>query len=900
MEESSPKSKDPKRSRRRILNSKEMDDGCSGDGLDEDLMDGEQGANGGYDGVPEVGMVFQNHQEVTRFYKRYARRVGFGVSVRRSSFTKEGQCLYLELMCCKGGRKRPEPKFRKRTTSTTNCQARIRVKLWGDGMLHLELANLDHNHPVSPSMARFLNCYKQLSGNGKKRGNGDGSENAMVQVNEPSQMPFDRFGGLEELLFGESGFKSFVERGRLKLAEGDAEALRLFFTRMQAKNSNFYNVMDLDEDGCLRNVFWADARSRAAYQYYSDVVALDTTYAINKYDMPLATFVGVNHHGQLVLLGCALLSDETVETYVWLLKAWLACMSGQLPKAIITDHCRSIQRAVAEVFSGVRHRLCLWQIMKKVPEKLGSLPEYRAISKVFQKAVFDSLRVDEFEDDWMRMIEVYGLQGNEWLTLLYDCRHSWAPVYLKDTFWAGMSITQRSDTLTTFFDGYVDTKMPIKQFVGKYEMALQSKYEKEAQADFETFHKRRPAVSKFYMEEQLSKVYTLNMFKKFQDEIEAIMYCHASLLNVDASVSTFDVKECIFLEDGKKTMNKNHTVLYNNVEKDVTCICGSFQFRGILCRHALSVFKSQQVHEIPSQYILDRWKKDFKRLHVAACSSDDVVANNRVDRYDYLSMRCLQLVEVGVISDKYQLALKLIKEVEKFLLSDKTYEDTQPKIVSRVPKAQKVDRNKKSVSAEQNSNENVGPHGALPLQVEYQIPPGMANGANEGYMFQVVPTVPHLRPPEGVKPGAFPYGNHFGMPMNHQPYVANQPGARPGLVYMFPGGVDPKAFGNGPMMPWIYPPHMYQAAQRPVAPTGSRTGLKAKRRRVHGSKLRQASEKPNEPPRIGQSIEKPTELSATAQLAQCSTEPPVVEREAEKNEPLGDGHGVSGIGAVTS
>lgn len=39
---------------------------------------------------------------------------------------------------------------------------------------------------------------------------------------------------------------------------------------------------------------------------------------------------------------------------------------------------------------------------------------------------------------------------------------------------------------------------------------------------------------------------------------------------------------------------------------------------------------------------------------------------------------------------------------------------------------------------------------------------------------------------EGVKPGAFPYGNHFGMPMNHQPYVANQPAARPGLVYMFP------------------------------------------------------------------------------------------------------------------
>lgn len=256
-------------------------------------------------------MVFKTHQEVSKFYKRYARGVGFGVSVRRSSFTKEGQCLYLELMCCKGGRKWPDPKFRKRTSATTNCPAKIRVKLWGDGLLHLELAYLDHNHPVSPSMARFLSCYKQL-GAAKKCGFEHMSdEGAPAQPEELSQFPADRLGALEELLFSESEHRSFVERGRLRFGEGDAEALRLFFTRMQAKNSNFFNVIDLDEEGCMRNVFWADARSRAAYQYYNDVVVLATTCVTNKYNLPLVTFVGVNHHGQPVLLGCCLLSDET-------------------------------------------------------------------------------------------------------------------------------------------------------------------------------------------------------------------------------------------------------------------------------------------------------------------------------------------------------------------------------------------------------------------------------------------------------------------------------------------------------------------------------------------------------------------------------------------------------------
>ncbi|XP_008800885.2 protein FAR1-RELATED SEQUENCE 6-like [Phoenix dactylifera] len=839
MEEPSARSKNPRRARlsRRDLNSKDLaGDGAVGgvgqaEGLENDESDGDSATEGGYDGVPEVGMVFKTHQEVSKFYKRYARRVGFGVSVRRSSFTKEGQCLYLELMCCKGGRKRPEPKYRKRTSATTNCPAKIRVKLWGDGLLHLELANLDHNHPVSPSMARFLSCYKQLEA-AKKRGsehvNGDG---ALVQPEELSQFPVDRLRALEELLFSESEHRSFVERGRLRLGEGDAEALRLFFTLMQAKNSDFFNVIDLDEEGCVRNVFWADARSRAAYQYYNDVVALDTTYVTNNYDLPLATFVGVNHHGQPVLLGCSLLSDETTETYVWLLKAWIACMSGHIPKALISDHCKGIQSAVSEVLPGIRHRLCSWQIIKKVPEKLGGFAEYRAISKAMQKAVYDSLTVDEFEEDWRRMIEIYGLQENEWQKSLYECRHTWAPVYLKDTFWAGMSPTQRSETMNTFFDGYIDAKTSLKQFLCKYEMALQSKYEKEAQADFETFHKRRPSVSKFYMEEQLSKVYTLNMFKKFQDEIEAIMYCHASLVKSDGPVSTFNVKECIFLDDGKRTMNRNHGVLYNTEQKEVQCICGSFQFRGILCRHALSVFKLQQVHEIPSQYILDRWKKDFKRLHVIARSSNDVVANNRVDRYDYLSMRCLQLVEVGVLSDKYQLALKLMREMEKFLLSDSTHDDTQPKIKPHVPKTNKlnqdINQSVGKIAAPETGNE-MRRRGRPPQTKQSQASLGTSK--------------------EGVNPQVFPTGSQFGVPMHHPQYIGHQAAMRPSIVYMFPGGFDPQTFGNGPMMPWIYQ-QMFQAAQKPKDSLGPRAGRPTRKRKIYrGHKPVEATQEPKEPP----------------------------------------------------
>jgi hypothetical protein len=69
----------------------------------------------------------------------------------------------------------------------------------------------------------------------------------------------------------------------------------------------------------------------------------------NKYDMPFAPFVGVNHHGQSILLGCGLLSAEDTRSFTWLLEIWLRCMSSRAPMGIVTDHCKAMQ---------IQSRLC--------------------------------------------------------------------------------------------------------------------------------------------------------------------------------------------------------------------------------------------------------------------------------------------------------------------------------------------------------------------------------------------------------------------------------------------------------------------------------------------------------------------------------------------------------------
>lgn len=52
----------------------------------------------------------------------------------------------------------------------------------------------------------------------------------------------------------------------------------------------------------------------AAYEDFGDVVCFNATYLTNEYELPFANFVGVNHHGQSIILSCARVSREHCDT----------------------------------------------------------------------------------------------------------------------------------------------------------------------------------------------------------------------------------------------------------------------------------------------------------------------------------------------------------------------------------------------------------------------------------------------------------------------------------------------------------------------------------------------------------------------------------------------------------
>ncbi|XP_078148193.1 protein FAR1-RELATED SEQUENCE 5-like [Carex rostrata] len=385
---------------------------------------------------------------------------------------------------------------------------------------------------------------------------------------------------------------------------GDAESVFHYCRTKQAQDPNFYYEIFLDKDSRMVNFFWVDSRARLCYERFGDVVVFDTTYKTNKYCMPLALFVGVNNHLQSILFGFALLQDETEESFEWLFRTWLDAMNGKAPITILTDQDKAIGNMVKKVFSTTTHRLCLWHIMKKFPEKYGNLYKKKSpFKKDIKACLYQSITIEEFEREWNAIMTRYNLAGETWLQQIYEIRNFWIPVYNRTVFSAGMSTTQRVESMHSFFDSFVHSGTTLREFIAKYEQALMRRYMDENREHYASKHmhpvpKGRPPIA-----EHAAIVYTRNIFNKFENEVEESNRFTKKKLEK----SGFDYT---YLVSHNLDPNQKFRVSINTSSRDASCECHLFEFKGILCRHILAIFQKKDVQQIPHKYILPRWTKE--------------------------------------------------------------------------------------------------------------------------------------------------------------------------------------------------------------------------------------------------------------------------------------------------
>src|SRR6185437_8104482 len=79
---------------------------------------------------------------------------------------------------------------------------------------------------------------------------------------------------------------------------------------------------------------------------------------------------------------------------------------------------------------------------------------------------------------------------------------------------------------------------------------------------------------------------------------------------------------------------KEYTVVYNIERKEENCDCRHFECHGIICRHIIKVLDMSGVTEVPSMYVVDRWRKDISRKHtLVKVAYHDASKTEEVRRY---------------------------------------------------------------------------------------------------------------------------------------------------------------------------------------------------------------------------------------------------------------------------
>lgn len=101
--------------------------------------------------------------------------------------------------------------------------------------------------------------------------------------------------------------------------------------------------------------------------------------------MVFIPLVGIDNHWKSVTFGAILLEKEDNDNYIWACESFKKVFVKN-PKCIITDQDLAMKVALQTCFPLVKHRLCMWHIMKKFPSKV----EY-CLSTVLCTIMFDSM-----------------------------------------------------------------------------------------------------------------------------------------------------------------------------------------------------------------------------------------------------------------------------------------------------------------------------------------------------------------------------------------------------------------------------------------------------------------------------------------------------------------------------
>uniref|UniRef100_J3LTC4 SWIM-type domain-containing protein n=2 Tax=Oryza brachyantha TaxID=4533 RepID=J3LTC4_ORYBR len=755
-------------------------------------------------GEPKVGMVFLNEDKAYDCYVTYAGTVGF--SVRKGWLEKTATNITRSraYVCSKEGFRSKsvttDPK-KPRSETRTGCQAHMTIKITVSSKYVVTEYAADHNHDLEAPLVDIQVLR---------------SQKLLAKLQQPLDPP--------RVVFIPHDYKNYARTRQSKdMQLGDAQVICEYLQRKKGEHPSFFYAIQVDEDDQLTNIFWADVKSILDYNYFGDVVCVDTRYSTGNHVRPLLLFIGVNHHKQPIIFGAALVYYESVESFKWLLETFKSAMSGKQPKTVMIDQSTAISEAVGSVWPGTTQRFSLIHLYENATKILNNtFQASETFAEDFSRWLYCYEEEEDFMSSWEILSEKYNLKDNEWLGKLYADRERWALPYGRDTFCADIAATLRSDNNTdTMLADILKKEMDFPSFFNNYDKLLEEKRLAEQQADYLGVQMTQ-RIAPLRMLWQAANAYTPALFEMFRLEFELTLTCMVYSCGEIAPISEYEVTV--------KNRPRGHFVRFDSSECMVACSCKKFEFTGIPCCHVLKVLEVRNIKELPPHYILKRWRKDaqsespkenygfeaadgdpkfslskrYNMLYRMLCKIAAKAAEN-IEAYTYMESQYDQFLEQvelllqAKLHDRSSLST-IMKVQQQNLLPEAS--NSEPRRVSS-KKNKNVEMRRQQQSPIQSNKKKKGRQGLLePEEAEVPLRVDPATISND------IPN--HLRTPT----------SQFLAPSHiiQAPYVAQQFGL--GSLQGFPG-ISPFGQETAPaplQQPHLQQPPFHSGPQIPQAP----------------------------------------------------------------------------------
>jgi len=286
-------------------------------------------------------MEFASVEEAYDFYFKYGKCKGF--AFRKSDIRRNvnDEIVMRKNVCNKQGFREKKHLSRSdrqrdhRCLTRTKCPSRLRVHYRPKkGRYVVSIFEEGHNHDLTPSSVVHLHSvYRKISKADKAQIDGlhsHGIRTCHIMGNMVAQK-----GGYPGVGFTKKDLYNYFDKKMCDvIKDGDVSAALNYLNVKSSTDPHSFCEYSATDDGHLKCLFWADGTSRSDYFCFGDVIAFDTTYNKNKYNYPLVMLSGCNHHSQTILFGVALVMDETIETYKWVLTSFLAFMGKNFQKQL--------------------------------------------------------------------------------------------------------------------------------------------------------------------------------------------------------------------------------------------------------------------------------------------------------------------------------------------------------------------------------------------------------------------------------------------------------------------------------------------------------------------------------------------------------------------------------------